>query len=173
MAALASRLGINTASSPQDALAQLGDANPTLSLLAQYLGQRRVGEEQGSTTPDDGEHPQGRHDLDDAKSRSNGTSTAMRHLARKVEAIYVELQDLRVNNEALAAALGACSRCWGTDPRCAGCGGRGRPGGFPPDRELFAYFVAPAIETYERRQRAERHIAAKPASDLPEERRDA
>ena len=33
----------------------------------------------------------------------------------------------------LAAALGACGICWGDDPACLGCRGRGRPGMVRPD----------------------------------------
>lgn len=44
----------------------------------------------------------------------------------------------------LAAALGACD-CWGEDPGCPGCGGRGSPGWEPPDPELYAEYVAPAV----------------------------
>ena len=38
----------------------------------------------------------------------------------------------------LAAALGACGLCWGDDPACRGCHGRGRPGMVRPDPEMRA-----------------------------------
>ena len=38
----------------------------------------------------------------------------------------------------LAAALGACGLCWGGDPACRGCRGRGRPGMVRPDPEMRA-----------------------------------
>jgi hypothetical protein len=44
----------------------------------------------------------------------------------------------------LAAALGACD-CWGEDPGCPTCGGRGTPGWMPPDPELYADYVEPAV----------------------------
>lgn len=38
----------------------------------------------------------------------------------------------------LAAALGACGLCWGDDPACLGCRGRGRPGMVRPDPQIRA-----------------------------------
>ena len=38
----------------------------------------------------------------------------------------------------LAAALGSCGMCWGEDPGCRGCRGRGRPGMVRPDPEMRA-----------------------------------
>ncbi|MBN8500728.1 MAG: hypothetical protein J0M19_06220 [Sphingomonadales bacterium] len=38
----------------------------------------------------------------------------------------------------LAAALGACGLCWGDDPACLGCRGRGKPGMIRPDMEMRA-----------------------------------
>jgi hypothetical protein len=47
-------------------------------------------------------------------------------------------------NVLLAAALGACD-CWGEDTGCPGCGGVGSAGWVPPDPELYAEYVAPAV----------------------------
>jgi hypothetical protein len=45
----------------------------------------------------------------------------------------------------LAAALGACGLCWGDDPACLGCHGRGRPGMVRPDAQIRAeLFGAPS-----------------------------
>ena len=56
-----------------------------------------------------------------------------------------ELEELRQRNEALAAALGACFVCWGTDIFCTHCGGEGRRGATAPDPRLFNQLVAPAV----------------------------
>jgi hypothetical protein len=45
----------------------------------------------------------------------------------------------------LAAALGACV-CWGRDPGCPVCAGRGGAGWTDPDLELYAEYVAPAVQ---------------------------
>ncbi len=47
-------------------------------------------------------------------------------------------------NVLLSAALGACD-CWGEDAGCAVCGGKGAAGWVPPDPELYAEYVTPAI----------------------------
>src|SRR5262245_21108965 len=45
----------------------------------------------------------------------------------------------------LAAMLGACG-CWGNDPSCDRCLGRGRPGFRPPhDPKTFLSWVSPAL----------------------------
>ncbi|HEY3002746.1 MAG TPA: hypothetical protein VGJ44_10395, partial [Kribbellaceae bacterium] len=49
----------------------------------------------------------------------------------------------------LAGALGACA-CWGRDPGCPSCAGKGGPGWEGPDPALYAEFVVPAV----RRMRA-------------------
>ncbi len=46
--------------------------------------------------------------------------------------------------EELAHAVGACSFCWGEDPSCRACRGRGKPGVFEPDPVLFEKYVHPA-----------------------------
>lgn len=54
---------------------------------------------------------------------------------------------LRERLEILAAALGACSDCWGEDSACSSCSGEGVPGCFLPDRDAFAGYVLPAVRT--------------------------
>lgn len=64
-------------------------------------------------------------------------------VADVLERLYAELEELRLRTRTLADALGACARCWGEDPDCPVCRGRGHPGGRAPDPELFDYWVAP------------------------------
>lgn len=52
--------------------------------------------------------------------------------------------ELREQNSALAAAVGACD-CWGERPDCRFCEGEGSPGWVRPDRQLFATYVYPAL----------------------------
>lgn len=56
-----------------------------------------------------------------------------------------ELRDLREVNDTVAAALGACRRCWGGDAACEECGGRGKSGSTAPDMRLFDRLVVPAV----------------------------
>jgi hypothetical protein len=69
-----------------------------------------------------------------------------------VRDLCAELEELRERNDVLAAALGACHLCWGEDPGCPACGGLGRPGAAPPDRQLFARLVAPAVQAAQPRR---------------------
>jgi hypothetical protein len=57
-----------------------------------------------------------------------------------------DLDDLVGRNSELAAAVGACD-CWGDDPGCAFCEGLGSAGWMPPDRQLFAIYVSPAVRS--------------------------
>jgi hypothetical protein len=65
--------------------------------------------------------------------------------ARRLRELTQELADLREVNDTVAAALGACGACWGGDPRCAACAGRGQAGFAAPDPALFRELVVPAI----------------------------
>jgi len=66
-------------------------------------------------------------------------------LWEKLRLLRGELEELRDWNKALAAALGACARCWGEDPDCSSCQGSGSPGWEVPNRPLFTAFVVPAV----------------------------
>ena len=57
---------------------------------------------------------------------------------------YQAHESLTDRNVLLAAALGACE-CWGEDGGCRDCAGAGAPGWIPPDPELFAEYVVPAV----------------------------
>jgi hypothetical protein len=46
-------------------------------------------------------------------------------------------------NVLLAAALGACD-CWGQDPECLTCSGKGSAGWIQPERRLYEEYVEPA-----------------------------
>jgi hypothetical protein len=55
------------------------------------------------------------------------------------------LNVLHAHHAVLAAALGACPDCWGTEPTCGQCSGSGRPGWITPDQAAFATWVVPAV----------------------------
>ena len=64
----------------------------------------------------------------------------------------------------LAAALGACPQCWGTDHACDRCHGRGGPGAYPPDQPLYARYVRPAARRQAAPSRPPAPARAKPAA---------
>lgn len=68
-----------------------------------------------------------------------------RALYREAQMLDGEVRRLLTLVADVGAALGACTRCLGTDDACSVCGGRGAPGTSDPDRDRFAEFVAPAV----------------------------
>ena len=131
--------------SPQDLLAQLSASDPTAAMLVQYLAQQRA----AAPALDEPEDDPAELEAVETTARyvdeeRNARVAALRALRRRVAPLYAELEDLRRRNEDLAAALGACARCWGDEAECPICEGLGRPGGAPPDPYLYARLIAPA-----------------------------
>lgn len=71
-----------------------------------------------------------------------------------LDRLYAEAEELRLRNRTVAAALGACPRCWGEAADCPTCRGRGRPGGRTPDPVLYHELVEPAVRRRARQERA-------------------
>jgi hypothetical protein len=99
----------------------------------------------------------GSHDPEASRRRRR----ALWLLRERFADMQVELAELRERNDALAAALGACALCWGADPACDVCAGRGGSGRRPPQPAMFDYFVAPALR---RRHDVHRHGSSVPRS---------
>ena len=49
-------------------------------------------------------------------------------------------------NNSLAEALGSCPQCWGDDPECPTCGGKGITGWRPINRRYFNIYVLGCLE---------------------------
>src|SRR5438132_2821780 len=102
-------------------VAQLGQGDPTASLIAKYIAdQKAIAPSHEQTTLvaaqagneiTSFDSPSGGDD-----DPSQGTSDAMSELRHQVESMFAELQGLRDRIDQLAWALGACCLCWGTDP---------------------------------------------------------
>ena len=101
-------------------LQQLGGDDPRLRMIAQLMEAR-------------------------AQVRSLGAPSDDAELALRLRRLREAYEELRAQYLRVAAALGACARCWGDDPRCSACGGAGTSGFFAPDPALFDYYVAPAV----------------------------
>ncbi|MBK7830505.1 hypothetical protein [Nannocystis sp.] len=137
----------------QDMLAQLAESDPRLAPFTRFLAQERAprgGQEDQvvvESTAEDVDEPDPDHsELHAVRSRLKEARRVERTLLR----MDAELQELRTRNETLAAALGACPMCWGEDPECEECDGRGHPGAAKPDSELFHHFIIPAVRRVER-----------------------
>jgi hypothetical protein len=84
----------------------------------------------------------------------------LEELSSMVEKLYAEVETLRSRSVVIAAALGACYVCFGTDLLCPHCSGRGRPGSRPPRPEAYRAYVAPAVMRVRRITEAQRRDGA-------------
>jgi hypothetical protein len=67
-------------------------------------------------------------------------------MQQQIEDMQQQIEEMEIRNDELAAALGACYLCWGEDPECPECQGKGHPGSVMPDRALFREWVLPAVK---------------------------
>jgi hypothetical protein len=72
-------------------------------------------------------------------------SAAATRLYREAQLLDEEVRRLLALVADVAAALGACPRCLGTEESCNVCGGHGTSGTNVPDRDRFTELVAPAV----------------------------
>ena len=121
----------------QALLAQLGNSNPMASLLATQFAERR------------------------ARAAAAPEPTII-DMSPRLGELESEVAALRDQADTLAAALGACSLCWGHDPRCRACRGRGSPGFAVPDEDAFNELVLPAVRTMRRQVTSPRSHTAAP-----------
>ncbi len=86
-----------------------------------------------------------KEEADKLKGQLSRANTQLKQLSVAITELESEVQSMQTFQEDLAHALGACVFCWGHDPSCRGCRGRGKPGAYEPDAELFQQYVAPAL----------------------------
>ena len=127
-----------------DLAAQLAaHPDPTVRVLAEMWARRQEEPEAGEPTQE--EEPRPLVDPLDVDDLGLPGQLDARALRRRLEHLELELERFQEINDTLAAALGACEACWGDDPDCEACRGRGGPGSLPPDRALFERLVMPAV----------------------------
>jgi hypothetical protein len=140
---LRSAPGADPQQSVSDLLSQVGDGNPIASLLASQLAQSQTSSAKHESPVIEAEFREA--DAVATEQAAQASENAVRELRRQVESMFAELKTLRERTDTLAAALGACCLCWGQDPECRFCHGRGTPGFVMPDESLLAQLVLPAI----------------------------
>jgi hypothetical protein len=126
--------------------------NPQVAQILRLLEQRRQQQdsqqqdsepqEEVILSPEDAAHPE--HEAQAEQAREERARNA-RKLRDTMNRLYAELKALRTRNNALAAAVGACYLCFGEDPLCEECGGRGVPGSLAPEPAAFRKYVHPAL----------------------------
>jgi hypothetical protein len=130
-------------------LDRLDHVEPTTrTLLQQYLSRQQGEDVDDEAAADDEDFAAA---LDDSTVRSE-RKQSLSQLQHLVETMYDELEELRQRNDELADALGACYLCWGEDPACEVCQGRGSPGAMRPNKEQFTRYVAPALRRFQRKE---------------------
>lgn len=146
-------------------LSELFGNDPRGALIAQYLRNSKVGAEQDDPALDDEEdlleldmeqaqETEAANDLSTVEQASvdefslDRLMRILEDLNAKNESLRTENDELEEWNDTLAAALGACHRCWGERTACSVCGGKGRPGWRLPEDLLFKEFIAPAIRRW-------------------------
>ena len=135
-----------------DGIAALAESDPQLGPVAELLAQReqqlqeqleRQEEEERRQQDELARHEEGARQAAARRERSQALRGHLEDLSHELEATRAILEDL-------AAALGACPNCFGADPACRWCRGRGRPGFMPPDPAAFQDLVVPAVALFVR-----------------------
>jgi hypothetical protein len=170
---LSALIGALAGNAPLDPLAllqqQLGvqaQANPQVAQVLLLLEQRRKEQAQAA---------EAQAQEETAEDESEEDAAASHVIDETVRQVYSELDALRTRSQAFAAAVGACPVCFGEDPLCSECGGRGTPGRRPPDPDAFRQYVLPALrraqsvelDRMRRGARPERKPRSRPDAQAP------
>lgn len=126
---------------------QSGAASDQFAMAMRWLEQRKaMAPAPVEHEPSDAELELERlEELQRRRARDDARRERSRELKALVTSLYAELETLRGRNDAVAAALGACYLCFGEDPACPECGGRGHPGSLTPEPAAFRRYVVPAV----------------------------
>jgi hypothetical protein len=116
-------------------MSQLSNNNPQAAMMIRLMEER-----ERSRAAEQAEEEQ-----EAAAAAAAERERDFHELRETVERACSELDALRERNALLADALGACALCFGADPLCDQCHGRGRPGGRAPDPAGFRNFILPAV----------------------------
>jgi hypothetical protein len=133
------RDGSGTGTNMQDMLAHFAQTNPLLGLLAQRRGV--AGAEVLDAVTVDGEPGTAESSGHTGVTARDESDASAAHSDQS----WADLSLYRERVDRCAAALGACGLCWGAEPACRACRGRGRPGFSLPDESLFQELVLPAV----------------------------
>lgn len=122
-----------TVPDPAAMLQDLAAGDPRMAMLLQLMQSQQASPSNDAGEPD--ERDELIAELSERLDASEARLTKMTRIARQLHEAG-RIATLRLGR--LAAALGACGLCWGEDPACPGCRGRGKPGMIRPDMEIRA-----------------------------------
>jgi hypothetical protein len=149
--------GGTPAHDPRQLLALLGNNNPLVSALSKQFTETQangsVHQLAAQFTPPEPEAvidvepaPEGHKQISSSGSGVHGEGCENAdELKNQIQNLQAEVKTLRDRCDRLASTVGACCLCWGQDPECRACRGRGKPGYAIPDESLFGEFVLPAM----------------------------
>lgn len=145
--------------SVEGALAGLAGTDPALGLLSQMVARREQMLEQDLEAQErEAERldalaraAQEARRLEELRQLEEERRQATRRvrlerLRSRLEELESDLAAAQTRLDDLALALGACPNCWGEDPGCRLCRGRGQPGFLRPEEAAFRRLVAPALK---------------------------
>jgi hypothetical protein len=149
---------------PNELISQLGNGNPLFAALSKHFAEARTeGSAHQLSSPVIDVEPEPGNCESDAQ-RGNGkqgkTVESTEELKEQIQSSQAEIRMLRERCDLLASTLGACCLCWGQDPDCRACRGRGKPGYAIPDETLFGKFVLPAMRVLRAQKVKPNHPAA-------------
>jgi hypothetical protein len=136
--------------------------DPRVALATQLLQQRISAAP--AVPPEDAEHAKA---AQEAEEQLREQAASIRELTESLKQVDAELKALRARNDAIAAALGACFLCFGADPYCPECGGRGRSGSRPPNPVAWREYVLPALERVRKLQSMKTNSGLRPPAHAP------
>jgi hypothetical protein len=116
---------------------QRPDLADSLALIRQFQNEKKDREDD-NTVMDMGREEKLTALLEKQKDINKGLLYQFRKLERNYQLMIDQMDQF-------AAAVGACPECWGEDPLCSYCSGRGKPGYFQPNATYFNRYIKPVL----------------------------
>jgi hypothetical protein len=118
---------------PAAMMQDLAASDPRMAMLMQLMQAQ-----QGAPSNDAGEPDERDELIAELSERLDSSEARLTKMTRIARQLHEAGRTATLRLSRLAAALGACGLCWGEDPTCLGCRGRGKPGMIRPDMEMRA-----------------------------------
>jgi hypothetical protein len=145
--------GCSPIQDPSQLLSQLGNGNALLDALSKHYAEARTNGSAQQPLPKaveevidvEPEPARSESRAQNGHGKNDDAAESVDELKGQVRSLQAEIKTLRERCDLLASTVGACCLCWGQDPNCRACRGRGKPGYAIPDEGLFGEFVLPAM----------------------------
>jgi len=138
-------------------MSQLDTSNPQAAMMLRMMDERNRARANELQT----------EEQEQAAAAAAQREDDFEELRDTVQRACAELDVLRERLGALSDALGACRLCFGSDPACQACRGRGSPGGRAPVPAAFRLYVLPAVRRAQKIQA--RHQQSRQAPSITQD----